>query len=97
MRILQLNAERFDDSKMPFSAFNAFLPWAAARLQPGRELSPAQQIDLGRVATMLFAVLFAGIVNLWGRELYGLVPALFVLFLYVFEPNLIAHSAPDYH
>jgi hypothetical protein len=91
--ILQGSAERFDDSKMPFSALNALVPWMAERLQPGLALETDEAVGLGRTATILFAILVAWIVYRWGREMYGVWPALFSLFLFVFEPNLLAHSA----
>ena len=78
---------------MPFSALNALVPWLVERLQPGRAPDTDVAVGLGRYATMLFAVLVAWIVYRWGREMYGVRPALFSLFLFVFEPNLLAHSA----
>jgi 4-amino-4-deoxy-L-arabinose transferase-like glycosyltransferase len=91
-QVLALNSDRIDDSKMPFTALNA-LPGAwAERLPAGWLQSALGSLTAARVATMLFSVLVAAIVFRWGRELYGFIPGLFGLLLYIFEPNIIAHS-----
>jgi hypothetical protein len=93
MQILQGNSERFDDSKMPFSALNAIPARVAAWLAPQQALTVEEKIALGRVVTILFSLAVAGLVFNWSKALYGLVPAFFVLFLYILEPNLIAHAS----
>jgi hypothetical protein len=40
----------------------------------------------------LFSMLVAFMVFYWSRELYGAIPGLISLGLYVFDPNIIAHS-----
>jgi hypothetical protein len=42
--------------------------------------------------TTLFSMLVAFMVFYWSRELYGFIPALFSLGLYILDPNIIAHS-----
>lgn len=90
--ILNLDSDRFDDSKMPFSALNA-LPAKFAKLLPSDRLSTfLEKPQTGRIVTMLFSTGVAYFVYRWSRSLYGLVPGLFSLILYVFDPNIIAHS-----
>lgn len=47
----------------------------------------------GRIPVLLLSLLLAGFVYQWARELYGKKSALFALFLYLFSPNIIAHSS----
>lgn len=90
--ILNLESDRFDDSKMPFSALNA-LPAKLAPLFPDGFINRVLQKDLtGRAVTMLFSAGIAYAVFRWTRTLYGLMPAFLTLSLYVFDPNIIAHS-----
>ncbi len=49
-------------------------------------------IYLGRLVTILFSLLLAGLVFLWAQELYGHRAGLFALTLYAFSPNILAHS-----
>ncbi len=46
----------------------------------------------GRLGTIVLSVLLCLIIFLWSRELWGYVPALLVLCLVVFEPNVLAHG-----
>lgn len=88
--------EMFDDSKMPFSAFNAVSLTIIEKLMAlgssGVDSSSNQQMRAhflllgGRGATIFFALLLGIIVFKWGKDLYGPVPALFSLMLYVFSP-----------
>lgn len=92
MQILTLDSDRFDASKMPFSAFNA-LPGKLATLLPAGSLRMVLgEVTTGRAATLLFSMLLAFFTFRWSKALYGFVPALFTLLLYTFEPNIIAHS-----
>ncbi len=83
---------RTDDSKMPFTVLNALTGKLAELFPAGAIRLKLADIATGRLATILFSVLVAWLVYHWSKQLYGLVPALFSLFLYVFEPNIIAHS-----
>jgi hypothetical protein len=47
---------------------------------------------LVRGPTMACALLLGGLVYLWTRELWGGLPALLALALYVFNPNVLAHG-----
>ncbi len=91
-RKMPFSSDRIDDSKMPFSALNALPGALAERLPEGWLRAALGSLLAARAATMLFSVLVAGLVFRWGRELYGFIPGLFGLLLYVFEPNIIAHS-----
>ena len=99
LQILNLNSNRLilekgkiDDSKMPFSALNAIPGKIAQFLPPGNLAAYLADITTGRVATILFSLILAGLVYRWSKKLYGFIPALFSLFLYIFEPNIIANS-----
>ncbi|MFH1789149.1 MAG: glycosyltransferase family 39 protein, partial [Candidatus Altiarchaeota archaeon] len=45
-----------------------------------------------RTMIMLLSVLMGVIVFVWARQLYGVKAGIFAVFLFSFEPNLIAHS-----
>ena len=92
VQILEGNSDRFDDSKMPFSALNALLGRLSVLFPADESNNPPTDVQVGRIATILFAVLVAILVFTWSRELYGSAPALFSLLLFAFEPNIIAHA-----
>jgi len=92
VQILSGNSTRFDDSKMPFSALNA-LPGRIVSLLPPNPLSKVlNNFFFARLMTILFATLVAYLVFYWSRCLYGFLPALVSLLLFIFDPNIIAHS-----
>ena len=92
MNILNGDSTRFDDSKMPVSAWNA-LPARIADLLPDGPLQAfLEKLSLARLMTTLFSVVTAFVVFYWARELYGWIAAFFSLGLYVLDPNIIAHS-----
>lgn len=95
LRLLDGNPDRveeFDDSKMPLSALNA-LPAKIARKVPESWLKDfLNDFNTARSMTILFSMAVAGLVFFWSRSLYGLVPAFASLLLYIFDPNIIAHS-----
>lgn len=99
MKILRLDPVRshpFDDSKMPFSCFNALPARTAEILGMDRRSSWTARILYGfmaaRIVTMLFSVLLGFYVFQWSRELYGNASGIFSLILYAFSPNILAHS-----
>ena len=47
---------------------------------------------LGRLPMVAVGVLMGLVLYVWARGLWGEWPAAFVLFLYVFDPNILAHS-----
>lgn len=92
MMILDGNSDRFDDSKMPFSAFNA-VPQKLSGLFPAGPVRVfLQELYTARLVTILFSMGVAFLVYHWTRELYGDRAGWLALFLYVWNPNLIAHS-----
>ena len=46
----------------------------------------------GRLAVLPLTLLLAGIVFLWTKHLFGRTAAFLAVFLYTFEPNLLAHA-----
>lgn len=89
-----------DDSKMPFSALNA-LPAKIASFFPNDDINflPYRRIkkflevfSTARLMTILFSAFVAWLVFYWSRILYGFIPAIASLLLYIFDPNIIAHS-----
>lgn len=53
----------------------------------------ARILNQARIITLLFGILLGIFVFLWAKELFGLHAGLLALFLYSFEPNLIAYSS----
>lgn len=47
----------------------------------------------GRCIIIIIGCLLGWLIYLWAKELYGYKGALFSLFLYVFNPNILAHSS----
>lgn len=99
MNILNLNSDRLilpsgavDDSKMPVTALNALPARLAEDLPEGGLRSLLMKFQAARFVTVLFSACIAWLVFVWARDLYGFIPGLASLFLYVFDPNLIAHS-----
>jgi 4-amino-4-deoxy-L-arabinose transferase-like glycosyltransferase len=91
-QILALDSTRFDDSKMPVTAFNALPGALAAGLPPGPLTSFLGRLETGRYLTVFFSLLVALCVFAWTRDLYGTSAGLLALTLYTFDPNLLAHS-----
>lgn len=77
---------------MPFSALNALPRKISSSLPDGNAQDYLYKLETGRIATMLAAIPLGFIVFYWARKLYGFVPGLFALTLFVFDPNIIAHS-----
>jgi 4-amino-4-deoxy-L-arabinose transferase-like glycosyltransferase len=80
------------DSNMPFLAWNALPKSIGLYLPAGRIRSFLTNFDTARGMTLIFSVIVALLVFHWSRSLYGTVPAFASLLLYVFDPNIIAHS-----
>lgn len=92
MNILDGDSTRFNDSEMPFSAWNA-LPAKIATYLPAWGLKVnMEKLIVARLMTTLFSMVVAFMVFQWSRKLYGFAAALVSLGLYVFDPNIIAHS-----
>jgi len=91
-RILSLNSTRFDDSKMPITALNVLPAKLASKLPIGPLRAFLEQFIIARFVTIIFSSLTALLVFHWSRSLYGFASGLAALVLYVFDPNIIAHS-----
>jgi 4-amino-4-deoxy-L-arabinose transferase-like glycosyltransferase len=91
-QVLRGDATRFDDSKMPVSAWNALPGRLAEALPPGGLRSFLAADRTARYPTMLASLVLAWLVWRWSRELYGPAAGLLSLVLYVLDPNLLAHS-----
>ena len=92
MNLLKGDSTRFDDSKMPVSAWNALPAKIAEFLPDGFLKILLSKYLVARLMTTVFSMVVGLVVFLWTRNLYGLIPALFSLALYVLDPNIIAHS-----
>ncbi len=90
--ILNGNSERFDDSKMPISAWNALPAKIASFLPEGEPRASIENPMRARWMTIFFSMLVAWMVFFWSRKLYGAVPAFASLILYILDPNILAHS-----
>lgn len=94
LNLLHGNAERPYESVMPISVWNA-LPKFISELEVIRNQSLNNLFSnflIARSMTILFACATAYIVFRFSLSLYGFVSALFSLFLFIFDPNILAHS-----
>ena len=90
--IYQGSTTRFDDSKMPASALN-IIPGKVADKVFGVKFSDYDDlIKIGRISTALISLLLGFLCYFWASNLYGKFVGLIAFFLFVFEPNIIAHS-----
>ncbi len=96
MLLLEHNSNRFDDSKMPVSAWNALPRAMAIGIQrlTNADRPPEFLFDMktGRYMTILAGLLLGVFIYRWSSELYGPNAGLFSLFLFALSPNLIAHA-----
>ncbi len=91
-QILNLNAKRFDDSKMPVSIINV-IPAKLAEQFLGKFLANEWQVmSVGRVGTIFVSLLLGILCFFWARSLYGKWAGVICFGLYAFEPNILAHS-----
>jgi hypothetical protein len=92
VNMLHGNPDRFDDSKMPVSAWNALPGRIAEWLPEGRLREALAGLFAARVPTVLAALLLGLLIFRWARELYGDKAGLLALALFVLDVNLLAHS-----
>ncbi len=91
-QILNGDSNRFDDSKMPVSVLNVIPSKIAADLL-GKYISNKWQImSIGRISTIFVSLLLGLLCFQWSKTLYGKWAGLVCFGLFVFEPNLVAHS-----
>jgi Dolichyl-phosphate-mannose-protein mannosyltransferase len=81
-----------DDSKMPVSALNALPGVIASRLPVARLQILLRSLFTARLVTVIISMLLGYLCFQWSRQVYGVDAGIFTLFLYAFEPNIIAHS-----
>lgn len=92
LSILRGDATRQENSLMPISAWNA-LPAKIASYFPKGSIRTYLEKELAaRIMTVIFSLAVAVLIFHWTRQLYGFVPAIIALMLYVLDPNIIAHS-----
>ncbi|MDP1546627.1 MAG: glycosyltransferase family 39 protein [Anaerolineales bacterium] len=77
---------------MPITALNAVPYKLGEYFSDGQALSLIQSSLIARTISILLSVLIAVMVFSWSRSMYGASAALVSLLLYLFDPNLIAHS-----
>lgn len=92
MNIVSGNSTRFDDSKMPVTGLNALPQKVASFFEGGYLKQLLSRFYTARAVTILFSCLLAFLVFHWSRSLYGFIPGLASLVLYILDPNIIAHS-----
>lgn len=92
-RLVNFDAKRFDNSKMPFSALNALPRKIASEvLPPGSLRRRLESIEFARYVTVVCATHLGWLVFHWARQLYGPLAGLLALTLFVFDPNILAHG-----
>lgn len=90
--VSKLDGVRIAGSMMPLSALNVIPFKIASYLEDGGLKAMLRSIITARLISVIFSVLIALLIHHWSRTLYGFVPAIFSLLLYIFDPNIIAHS-----
>lgn len=91
-QILKLNSDRFDDSKMPVSVLNVIPSKIAGALLQKYISDPWQIMSIGRISTVFISLVLGLLCFHWSKSLYGRWAGLVCFGLFVFEPNLMAHS-----
>jgi hypothetical protein len=91
-QILELNSDRFDDSKMPVSALNAAPAKLAENLPQGTLRFILSKFVTARAVTALVACLLGGLLYVWTKQMYGRLASTATLLMFAFEPSIIAHS-----
>lgn len=90
--IYQLKSDRFDDSKMPVSVLNVIPSKIAGKLLGKIVTDEWQLMSIGRISTIIVSLLLGLLCFHWVKKLYGQWAGLLGFGLFVFEPNLMAHS-----
>jgi hypothetical protein len=87
--VFHLISDRFgDDSKMPISVINYAPVWLVGHFFGSRFAN----VHIGKISTIFISLLLGYLCFAWVRKLYGKWVGLLGFGLYVFEPNIIAHS-----
>lgn len=80
------------DSNMPVTAWNALPERMGFFLSDGPIRSFLTNFQTARYMTLIFSAATALLIFHWSRSLYGTIPGFVSLILYIFDPNIIAHS-----
>jgi len=91
-QILALNSNSFDLVEMPITAINGLPDWIGARIPIPGAAKILGKLQVARIPTVLLSALAALVLSKWVSEMDGRRAGLLALFLYVFEPNILAHS-----
>jgi hypothetical protein len=91
-QILALNSNSFDLVKMPITAINGIPEWIGTRIPIPGVAKVLGKLQVARVPTVLLSALAGLVFFKWVSELYGRRAGLLALFLFVFEPSILAHS-----
>ena len=83
-----------DQYKTVYSPFASCVPFSGLNAIPKKLFSTPAPLDMleGRFVTILFSVLVSSFIYRWSKELYGSWAARLSFFLYLFDPNILAHS-----
>jgi hypothetical protein len=90
--VSKLDGTRIAGSMMPLSAVNVIPFKIASYLPEGGLKAMLRSIITARLISVLFSVSIALLIYHWSRSRHGFIPAIFSLLLYIFDPNIIAHS-----
>ena len=96
-RVASGNSTRIDDSKMPVTALNMLPKTLVSLFADGKFKQVLSRVYVARAVTIFFSCLLAFLIFSWSRALYGFIPALFSLTLYVLDPNISTHSGGCVH
>lgn len=87
------DVKALDASKMPVTAFNALPGKIASQSYTANRIQKYfGNLSVARFVTIVTSLFLAYLCFRWSQQLYGFGAGLFTLFLFAFEPNLIAHS-----
>ena len=91
-QILALNSNSFDLVKMPITAINGIPEWIGTRIPIPGVAKVLGKLQVARAPTVLLSALAGLVFFKWVSEMYGRRAGLLALFLFVFEPSILAHS-----
>ena len=92
LKVMLGDSNRFDDSKMPFSVFNALAAAHDLDVDAPFLNMKFKNLQRARLVTSFFSLLLALLIYHWARRLYGVYAAMLSVLTYAFAPNVLAHS-----
>lgn len=90
MQCLIGKVEKPSMQRMPITSINAVSSYMLQKLRI--EKSKATRLLLRRIPSVIVGAILAILVFIWASQLYGTVSGLGALLLFIFSPNIIAHS-----